>query len=64
MRSTNEKPHVAWGSCSAGNDFAKWAQMIANNGMAPNGSGKQILFKCAITQMFSHGGGNAVNDSD
>lgn len=64
MRSTNEKPHVAWGTCSTGNNFAKWVQMISNDGMAPDGSGKQILSKYAITQMFSHGGGNAVNDGD
>jgi len=66
LRSTNEKPHVAWGSCTTGNDFAKWVQMISSDGMvsAPDGNDKQILTKYAITQMFSHGGGNAVNDGD
>ena len=62
MRSTDEKPHIAWGSCTTANDMAKWVQMLANNGVAL--SGKQILSKYGIMQMFSHGGGNAENDGD
>jgi len=62
VRSTSEKPHVAWGACSTANNMAKLVQIMSNNGMTLGG--KQILSAFSLTQIFTHGGGNAKNSDD
>mmetsp|Transcript_16548 Transcript_16548/g.29146 ORF Transcript_16548/g.29146 Transcript_16548/m.29146 type:complete len:657 (-) Transcript_16548:65-2035(-) len=62
VKSTQEKPGVAWGLCSTGNDFPKFVQMLSKDGMSP--SGERVLTKNAVYQMFSHGGGSALNTGD
>jgi CubicO group peptidase (beta-lactamase class C family) len=50
------------GLCSTGNDFPKFAQLLINEGMDPDGV--RVLSKYGVSQMFSHGGGNAVGSGD
>jgi len=57
-----DKPHVAWGLCTTGNDFPKFAQLLVNEGMGPDEV--RVLSKYGVSQMFSHGGGNAVGSGD
>ncbi|EJK60249.1 hypothetical protein THAOC_19431, partial [Thalassiosira oceanica] len=58
VASTNEKPHLAWGLCSTGHDFAKVVQMLIMEGMGPDGT--RVLSKYGVRQIFSNGGGKAT----
>lgn len=62
VKSTPEKPGVAWGLCSTGNDFPKFVQMLARDGWSP--AGEPVLSKDSVRQMFSPGGGTAQNAGD
>jgi len=51
VNSTSEKPHVAWGICSTGNDMPKLVQVLANNGKTLDG--KQIISAASTQQILS-----------
>lgn len=60
--STSDKPQVAFGICTTGHDYPKFPQMLANNGLAPDG--KRVLSLYSVQQMFSRGTGTALNGSE
>lgn len=60
LRSTDEKPRVAWGVCSTSNDMAKFVQMLGNGGKKLDG--QQIISPFSLKQMFTSGGINTQNE--
>lgn len=62
LKSTDEKPGVAWGLCSTGHDFPKFVQMLSLQGKCP--SGQRVLTKDSVRQMFLNGAPNARNNGD